>query len=145
MSHETHSLMIRMQNELTAVEQRLKESEVTDPLTGLMNRREMERQIEARKSAGEPPVLLQFQLSGDVDDDVAKQVAARLASQFRHKDFVARWTDTEFIVLFQGPVEIAQMRADQIVPWIAGRYLLDNGDSVQISVEARLMQPELVA
>jgi hypothetical protein len=145
MAHETHSLMIRMQNELVAVEQRLKEAEVTDPLTGLMNRREMERQIEARRSSGEPPVLIQFQLSGDVDDDVAKQVAARLASQFRHKDFISRWTDTEFMVLFQGPVEIAQMRAEQIVPWIAGRYLLDTGDSVQVFVDARLMQSELVA
>jgi len=38
MSHETQSLVMRMRNELGAVEQRLRESEVTDPLTGLMNR-----------------------------------------------------------------------------------------------------------
>ncbi len=84
-----------------------KECEVTDPLTGLMNRREMERQIESRRAAGVPPVLLQFQLSGEINDQVAKQVAARLGSQFRHKDFVSRWTDTDFLVLFQGPLEIA--------------------------------------
>lgn len=145
MSHETHSLVTRMHNELTAVEQRLRDAAVTDPLTGMMNRREMERQIESRKAAGEVPVLLQFQLSGEINDEVAKQVAARLGSQFRHKDFVSRWSDTEFMVLFQGPVEIAQMRAEQIVPWVAGRYLLDNGDSVQLEVEVRLTQPELVA
>ena len=145
MAHEAHSLMTRMHNELAAVEQRLKEAEVTDPITGLMNRREMERQIEARKTAGETPVLLHFHLSGEINDEVAKQVGARLGSQFRHKDFVSRWTDTEFIVLFQGPVEIAQMRADQIVPWVAGRYLLDSGETVQVGVEVRLIQPELVA
>ncbi len=145
MAHETHSLMIRMHNELAAVEQRLKDSEVTDPLTGLMNRREMERQIETRKKAGKPPVLLQFQLTGDINDDIARQVAARLASQFRHKDFVSRWTETEFLVLFQGPAEIAQMRAEQIVPWVAGRYVLDNGDAAQIGVEVHVTQPELVA
>ncbi len=145
MAHETHSLVTRMQNELAAVEQRLREAEVTDPLTGLMNRREMERQIEARKSAGEAPVLLQFQLSGEINDEVARQVGARLGSQFRHKDFVSRWSDSEFIVLFQGPLEIAQMRAEQIVPWIAGRYVLDNGDSAQIAVEVHVTQPELVA
>ncbi len=145
MSHEAQSLVMRMHNELAAVEHRLKESEVTDPLTGLMNRREMERQIEARRAAGAPPVLLQFQLSGEISDQVARQVAARLGSQFRHKDFVSRWTDTDFLVLFQGPLEIAQARADQIVPWVAGRYLLDNGDSVQIGVEVRLAQGELVA
>jgi len=145
MAHETHSLMTRMHNELAAIEQRLKEAEVTDPLTGLMSRREMERQIESRKAAGNPPVLLQFQLTGDISDEVAKQVASRLASQFRHKDFVSRWTDSEFLVLFQGPVEIAQMRAEQIVPWVAGRYLLDSGDTAHIGVEAHLTQPELVA
>jgi|SRR5579872_1288292 len=145
MAHETHSLVTRMHQELLAVEQRLKESEVTDPLTGLMNRRELERQIETRKAAGEFPVLLQFQLSGEISDEVAKQVAARLGSQFRHKDFVSRWSQTEFLVLFQGPVEIAQMRADQIVPWIAGRYVLDSGDSVQVGVEVHLTQPEMVA
>ncbi|MBZ5601202.1 MAG: GGDEF domain-containing protein [Acidobacteriia bacterium] len=145
MAHEAHSLMTRMHNELAAVEQRLKEAEVTDPITGLMNRREMERQIESRKSAGDTPVLLHFHFSGEMNDELARQVGARLASQFRHKDFISRWTDTEFMVLFQGPVEIAQMRADQIVPWVAGRYLLDNGDAAQIGVEVRLTQPELVA
>jgi GGDEF domain-containing protein len=145
MSHEAQSLVMRMHNELAAVERRLKEFEVTDPLTGLMNRREMERQIETRRAAGAPPVLLQFQLSGAISDQVAKQVAARLGSQFRHKDFVSRWTDTDFLVLFQGPVEIAQARAEQIVPWVAGKYLLDNGDSVLVGVEVRLAEGELVA
>lgn len=145
MTHETQSLVIRMKNELGAVEQRLKESEVTDPLTGLMNRREMERQIESRKEAEMPLVLLHFQLSGDVNAEVMQQVGSRLGSQFRHNDFVSRWTDTDFLVLFQGPVEIAHMRAEQIKPWVAGRYLLDSGESVQIGVEVHLTQPELVA
>jgi GGDEF domain-containing protein len=145
MTHETQSLVTRMHNELDAVELRVKEAEVTDPLTGLMNRREMERQIEARKSAGNPPVLLQFQLVGEINDEITKQVAARLGSHFRHKDFICRWTNTDFMVLFQGPPEIARMRAEQIVPWVAGRYLIDNGQSVQVGVEARLTQAELVA
>lgn len=145
MSHESQSLVTRMHHELAAVEQRLKESEVTDPLTGLMNRREMERQIEARKGAGVHPVLLRFQLIGEINDQVAKQVAARLGSQFRHKDFVCRWTENEFLVLFQGPAEIAQSRAGQIVPWVAGKYALDNGDSAQVDVEVQLTDAELVA
>jgi len=145
MSHETQSLVTRMRNELGAVESRLQESELTDPLTGLMNRREMERQIESRKKAGASPVLLHFQLNGEVNAEVMQQVGSRLGSQFRHKDLVARWTDTDFMVLFQGPADIARMRADQIVPWVAGRYLLESGDSVQIGVEVHFLQPELVA
>lgn len=145
MTHETQSLLTRMHNELEAVEVRIKDAEVTDPLTGLMNRREMERQIESRRAAGTVPVLLHFQLTGEVNDEVMKQVAARLGSHFRHKDFIARWTNTEFLVLFQGPPEIAQVRVEQIVPWISGRYLLDSGESVQVGVEARLAQAEMVA
>jgi GGDEF domain-containing protein len=145
MAHETQSLLTRMHNELAAVEQKLKDSEVTDPVTGLMNRREMERQIEQRKQAGETPVLLHFELTGEINDEVARQVGARLASQFRHKDFVCRWNSTEFLVLFQGPVEIAQMRAAQIQPWVEGRYLLENGDATEIGVTVQLTQPELVA
>jgi GGDEF domain-containing protein len=145
MSHEAQSLAARMHDELAAVEHRLKEAEVTDPLTGLMNRREMERQIEARKAAGAPPVLLRFQLSGEINDEVARQVGARLGSQFRHKDFVSRWTETDFLVLFQGPLEVARARAEQIVPWVSGRYLLDSGDSVLVGVEVGLAQGELVS
>jgi GGDEF domain-containing protein len=144
MSHETQSLVMRMRNELGAVERRLQEFELTDPLTGLMNRREMERQIESKKNGGTPPVLLHIQLIGDVNAEVLQQVSTRLGSQFRHKDFVCRWTDTDFLVLFQGPPEIAQMRMDQIVPWVAGKYRLESGESVQIGVEAKLTQPELV-
>jgi len=145
MSHETQSLMARMHNELAAVEQRLRESEVTDPLTGLMSRREMERQIESRKGLGTPPVLLHFQLSGEIGDEIARQVGARLGSQFRHKDFISRWTENEFLVLFQGPAEVAQSRSEQIVPWVSGRYVLDNGDSVQVDVEVNLLEAELIA
>ena len=145
MTHETQSLVVRMRNELGEVEKRLQESEVTDPLTGLMNRREMERQIKVRKDAGQTPVLLHFQLEGEVNTEVMQQVASRLGSQFRHKDFVCRWTDSEFLVLFQGPVEIAQARSEQIVPWVAGRYLLEDGTSVQIGVKVHMAQPELVA
>jgi GGDEF domain-containing protein len=145
MSHETQSLMARMHNELAAVEQRLRESEVTDPLTGLMCRREMERQIEARKGLGAPPVLLHFQLSGEISDEIARQVGARLGSQFRHKDFVCRWTENEFLVLFQGPAEIAQARSEQIVPWVSGRYVLDNGETIQVDVEVKLLEAELIA
>lgn len=144
MNHETQSLVARMQNELAAAENRLRDAEVTDSLTGLMNRREMERQINARVGAGEPVVLLQFDLSGDTGNEVVRQVAARLGSQFRYKDLVSRWSKNKFLVLFQGPADIAQSRAEQIVPWVAGRYLLDNGDTAQVSVEFHLTQPELV-
>jgi GGDEF domain-containing protein len=143
MANDTQSLVVRMRDELTAVAQRLQDAEVTDRLTGLMNRKEMERQIEQRRASGVEPVLVVFELSGDVRDEVSREVAARLGSQFRHKDLVCRWTDYEFMVMFQGTQEIAKSRTEQIVPWIAGRYLLDSGESVDIGVEAGLVAPHL--
>jgi len=143
MTNDTQSMMARMRDELAAVTQRLQDAEVTDRLTGLMNRKEMERQIEQRKAAGEEPILVVFELSGDVRDEVSKEVAARLGSQFRHKDLLCRWTEYEFMVMFQGNAEIAKSRTEQIVPWIAGKYLLDNGESVEIRVDAGLVAPHL--
>jgi GGDEF domain-containing protein len=145
MTTDTLSLVAQMRTELAAVAQRLRDAEVTDKLTGLMNRKEMERQIAKRREAGEDPVIVVFELSGDVRDEVAQQVATRLGSQFRHQDLLCRWTDHEFLVLFQGGREVALARTGQIVPWIAGRYPLDNGETVDIRVEAGLVAPHLVA
>jgi GGDEF domain-containing protein len=144
MGHDSQSLVARMHAELTGVSERLREAEVTDRLTGLMNRVEMQRRIEQSRAAGQEPVILVFELSGDVRDEVARQAAARIGSQFRHQDLVCRWTDHEFLVLFHGTAEIAQARAEQIVPWIAGRYPLENGEFVDIGVEAGVIAVHLL-
>jgi GGDEF domain-containing protein len=143
MSNETRSLVARMRTELAAVTERLQDAEVTDRLTGLMNRQEMERQIGLRKALGEEPVLMVFELSGEVRDEVSKEVAARMGSQFRHKDLLCRWSEYEYMVMFDGNVDMARARSEQIVPSIAGRYLLDNGESVEIRVDAGLVAPHL--
>lgn len=145
MANDTQSLVARMHSELAAVTRRLREAETTDRVTGLMNRREMQRQIEARKQAGEEPVILVFELSGDLPDEVARQAAARLSSQFRHQDLICRWDEYEFLVLFRGSAELAQARAEQVVPWIGGKYPLDDGGFVEIRAEAGLVAPRFLA
>ena len=121
------------------VTERLKEAEVTDHITGLMNRREMERQIDLRKAVGRRSrSSWSSSLIGEVGDEIAQQVAMRLTSQFRHQDLICRWSDYEFLVLFKGAREIARSRTEQIVPWIAGKYVLDDGTTVEIGVEAGL-------
>jgi GGDEF domain-containing protein len=139
MSNESQSLLKRMRDEMAAVETRLAETEITDPTTGLMNRREMERRIAAVQSTGVSPVLLRFDFEESLPDEVAQQVGARLGSQFRYNDLVSRWSDRQFLVLFQGHPETARGRAEQVVPWIAGRYLLDTGETVEVGVEALLL------
>jgi GGDEF domain-containing protein len=91
------------------------------------------------QARGESPVLLMFEFRDDLPAEVAQQVAARLGSQFRYKDLISRWGDRQFLVLFQGRRETARLRAEQVEPWIAGRYLLDSGDTLETIVEARLV------
>jgi GGDEF domain-containing protein len=148
MSHDTQSLMTKTRDEMAAMERRIKAASMIDLLTGLMNRREMERKIEAFKASGAIPVLLHFRLTAPlpdeaIQDEVIQQVATRLASQFRHKDFIGRWSDAEFMVLFQGPADVARARSERIVPWVAGRYTLENGQGVEIGMEVEVLAPEL--
>jgi GGDEF domain-containing protein len=115
----------------------------TDPVTGLINRRELKRQIEAHRLHGAAFSLLLFELSGPLSDQVLLMAASKLATQFRHSDRVARWSDKELAVLFLGENELAQTRATQVIPRAAGHYRLDNGETVLIAVRARRLQPEL--
>jgi GGDEF domain-containing protein len=139
MFHESQSMVTRMREELGMVERRLAESEITDPVTGLTNQREMERRIREETEAGKTPVLIRFDLGDPIPDQVARQVGARIGSQFRYNDLVCRWSDHEFLVLFQSTAEIARTRLGQVVPWVAGRYQLDNGEIANIRAEACLV------
>ena len=64
MSHESQSLLKKMRDEMARVETRLAEPRSPIPVTGLMNRREMERCLDASEVAGESPVLLLFEFRG---------------------------------------------------------------------------------
>jgi GGDEF domain-containing protein len=151
MSHESQSLLKKMRDKMAQMETRLAGMEITDPITGLINRREMERSIAAAKARGETPVLLRFECGEKLPDEVARQVGARLGSQFRHHDLISRWSERQFLVLFKGREQTARMRGEQIVPWIAGQYQLDNGAVMEVTVQvqpvgdAHLTEPELAA
>jgi GGDEF domain-containing protein len=128
-----------MRDELEQVERRLSEAEITDPVTGLMNRREMERCIAEFSSGGTSPVLLLFVFSAKLPDEVARQAGDRLTAQFRHNDLIARWNDHQFVVLFQGTRETACARSGQIVPWIGGQYVLEGGGALEVAVDVRMV------
>jgi hypothetical protein len=49
MSHETAAMVGKMREQMVVLDQRLAGAASTDPVTGLINRRELERQIEARR------------------------------------------------------------------------------------------------
>ena len=143
MNREKESALDRLGEELNTAEERLRGAQSTDPTTGLLNSREMTRQIEAHRASGVPFSLLSFELAGVVGEQVMRQAAARIDKQFRSRDRVARWGEREFLVLFQGPRETAETRAAQVTQTLGGAYLLESGASVDIAVHTRLTHPDL--
>jgi GGDEF domain-containing protein len=142
MHQETGSMAAKMREQMTELDQRLAGAASTDAVTGAINRQELERQIEAHTMHGATFSLLLFQLDGPISDEVLRMAAAKISTQFRHRDRVGRWGNKEFAVLFLGSNELAKSRAGQVASRISGRYLLDNGETVLIEAHARLLLPE---
>jgi len=140
LNNEARSLVAQMQNHLATSEERLADATITDPHTGLMNRLEMERLIDARRAEGIEPVLVHVALGRETTPEVTRQVAEKLVAQFRPSDRVSRWSPTEFLVLFDAPIEIAERRAPQVVAWIAGSYDLPGGAKEDVTVELGLLR-----
>ena len=141
-SQEAGSMAAKMREQMTELDQRLAGAASTDAVTGVINRQELERQIEAHTMHGASFSLLLFHLDGPISDEVLRMAAAKISTQFRHRDRIGRWGHKEFAVLFLGTDELARARAGQVASRISGRYLLDNGESALIEAHARLLLPE---
>jgi GGDEF domain-containing protein len=142
MGLEASSMLAQMRERMNDLEQRLAGTASTDTITGLINRREMERQMEAHKLHGSKFSLLIFRLSGPLSDQVMRLAAAKISTQFRHPEWIARWEEREFAVLFLGAPELAEARAVQAIAALEGDYTLHNGETVVIAAQARLLEPE---
>ena len=93
----------RLRQKMVEIQHRLHEVELLatlDPLTGVANRRDLDRELGARIAAGQEFCVLLFDLNGFKDindrfghlygDEVLKQLGARLSSQVRAHDYVCR-------------------------------------------------------
>jgi diguanylate cyclase (GGDEF)-like protein len=123
--------------QMRAYEDRLEEVERTasqDPLTGLTNRRKLERQLEFRSNQGDPFSIIYIDLNGFkqvndmyghlAGDDLLKQFAGELRAAFRTTDVVGRWGGDEFVVLIEGDFHEAATRAERIEKWVDGEYVV---------------------
>jgi len=124
--------------QMSIYEARLEEVEriaTQDPLTGLANRRKLERQLELLVSLSRPFSVIFIDLNGfknvndthghQAGDDLLKQFAGELRTAFRTTDTVGRWGGDEFIVLVDADFRSATGKVERIHKWVDGEYMVD--------------------
>jgi diguanylate cyclase (GGDEF)-like protein len=146
----------RLRQKMIEIQRRLHEVELLatlDPLTGVANRRDLDRELAARIEAHQEFCVLLFDLNGFKEindrfghlygDQVLKQLAARLSGQVRARDYVCRWGGDEFVAILACDLTIAESRSGQIAERLNGPYRIraDGGEiRVDIAVTVGLAQ-----
>jgi diguanylate cyclase (GGDEF)-like protein len=136
----------RLRQKMIEIQRRLHEVELLatlDPLTGVANRRDLDRELAARIEARQEFCVLLFDLNGFKEindqfghlygDQILKQLAARLSSQVRARDYVCRWGGDEFLAVLACDLGIAESRARQIAERLNGPYQI-SGSGCEIPV-----------
>jgi len=138
----------RLQQKIAEFQNQLREAErlaAIDPLTGVANRREFNRQVEARIAADRSFCILlsdldQFKSVNDryghlYGDEVLRQLGARLAGQVRAQDFVCRWGGDEFVAILECAHSHAIARSHQIAQHLAGPYrVIVEGEELRVDI-----------
>ncbi len=133
----------RYQERLRADLDRSLEMAVTDPLTGLRNRRYVRRHLEGVLRTGRAAVLMldvdRFKAVNDTHghpagDVVLREVAERVRGHLRAADVVARYGGEEFMVVMTGAAaEDASMVAERLRSAIAGAPVVIEGGALRIT------------
>ena len=142
MTNETASLVVRMRQEMQALDERLAGTQCLDPVTGLINRQEMLEQIATHQETGAEFSLLLFEVAPPAGNEIMRIAADRMLVQFRHTDRISRWGERQFMVLFRGGPELAESRAKKILPWIEGPYRLGDGEVLEVHVALHALRLE---
>lgn len=120
------------------------EMAVTDPLTGLRNRRYVRRHLDAvLRNAGAAVLLLDvdhFKAVNDthghaIGDCALREVAERVRAHLRSADVVARYGGEEFLVVMSGAAaEDGRLVAERLRQAVGGRPVMVEGVSMPVTV-----------
>lgn len=131
-----------------ALQQRLLQESIRDPLTRLYNRRymveTMERELSRTRRAGQPLAVVMLDVDRfkrlndthghDVGDRVLQEVARRLAGAVRTEDVVCRYGGEEFVAILPGAtLELARARAEAFRLQLASGF---GGDLPTVTISA---------
>ena len=142
---EMEALVAQRTAELRAANERLTTEAISDPLTGLYNRRYLEdfvaRELSRTRRAGHKTVFVLIDIDHfkrfndtyghDAGDEVLKIVSAFLRGQIRQEDLAFRYGGEEFLlVLPTTAVDAVAGRIDQVRERIARRTIEFGGQSI---------------
>jgi diguanylate cyclase (GGDEF)-like protein len=150
MTADSAAAASRIAGEMQVFEQRIREAQklaATDPLTGLVNRREGERQLSERVEEGRPFCILLFDLDhfksvndrfGHLcGDQVLQRFSKLLRDRLRPSDVVCRWGGDEFLAILECSLRDAMTRAQQISAQLSGRQPYEiGGKEVRLEMKA---------
>ncbi len=135
MADDGKAMITRLQSDVATYQVRLEEAErqaLLDPLTALENRRGLEKRMAERMAQGRPFSIILFDLNhfkqiNDVHghpagDELLKQFASELRYRFRAADSPGRWGGDEFMVVFEGNAQQAQVALCKASDWLFGDY-----------------------
>jgi diguanylate cyclase (GGDEF)-like protein len=147
---ETQQVIAEMEGEISHFRSRLaaaEEAASTDPLTGLANRRELDRRIAAYIDKDKQFSVLMFDIDEfksvndrfghDAGDALLCQFGRILTEQVRPADLVARWGGDEFVAILKCPLHEALQRVRQISDKLAAAHTVSwNGRTLQLRLHA---------
>ncbi|TVP52448.1 MAG: GGDEF domain-containing protein [Halomonadaceae bacterium] len=134
---------------LLAAQEGLKQHALTDPLTGLLNRRAMDQRLAAEHAHCERHGLNYAVLMADLDrfkrvndthghdvgDQVLRQLSQRLLAAVRQEDSVSRWGGEEFLLMLQGASDESALQvAEKIRQAVAKEPFITSAGSLTITV-----------
>ncbi|MCH9650167.1 MAG: GGDEF domain-containing protein [Deltaproteobacteria bacterium] len=138
----------RLNDDLYASYERVRQLVDNDPLTGLRNRRALRQVLDRAQQTGGSLIFLDidgFKTINDrqghaVGDACLIRLAAVLAESFRPEDSLVRWGGDEFLVVAQG---MSLKAADERIRAVraALREVLEGVPPVSLSVGAAFLQP----
>lgn len=156
-SYQLRSQLLTQRAERTATVERLAQASIRDALTGLVNRRHMQRLLDEEvrrwQRTRQPFCLALIDLDhfktindtlGHAVGDAVLQTFARLASELvRPTDTLARWGGEEFLLLMpETPLSLARERLADLQAKVQGHDWEPLGRGLTVSFSGGLCEPD---
>jgi diguanylate cyclase len=139
MEQDSRESVAQLQAQVVAYQTKLQEAEQQasrDPLTGLDNRRSVQKKIEHRIVEKQPFSVAMLDLNDFkqvndqfghlAGDELLKQFATELRSAFQAGDVVGRWGGDEFVLVMDCNLDEATARVERVQKWVCGEYTVQS-------------------